>query len=154
MKTQLVFTLSTVFSSSKEEEMVTVSSAEFCGWEAHTRGIGSKLLLKMGYELGKGTIYHQNWNHRRHLFISLELMFACMAGEIASGVYVILLDLQLIMLIYNIQVYWNSFTVNAMLYTNLKSAYNSEKMVFLACCGKPVKVNSNPFEGTFQLLPT
>uniref|UniRef100_A0A671NLL7 Zinc finger CCCH-type with G patch domain-containing protein n=1 Tax=Sinocyclocheilus anshuiensis TaxID=1608454 RepID=A0A671NLL7_9TELE len=32
----------------------SVNSAEFCGWEAHTRGIGSKLLLKMGYELGKG----------------------------------------------------------------------------------------------------
>ncbi|XP_060734463.1 zinc finger CCCH-type with G patch domain-containing protein [Tachysurus vachellii] len=43
-----------VFSSSKEEETVTANSAEFCGWEAHTRGIGSKLLLKMGYELGKG----------------------------------------------------------------------------------------------------
>lgn len=34
--------------------MTKVNSAEFCGWEAHTRGIGSKLLLKMGYELGKG----------------------------------------------------------------------------------------------------
>ncbi|TSM94697.1 Regulator of telomere elongation helicase 1 [Bagarius yarrelli] len=43
-----------VLSSSKEEETVTANSAEFCGWEAHTRGIGSKLLLKMGYELGKG----------------------------------------------------------------------------------------------------
>ncbi|MCJ8737912.1 hypothetical protein PDJAM_G00029490 [Pangasius djambal] len=43
-----------VFSSSKEEGAVPVNSAEFCGWEAHTRGIGSKLLLKMGYELGKG----------------------------------------------------------------------------------------------------
>ncbi|XP_060796579.1 zinc finger CCCH-type with G patch domain-containing protein [Neoarius graeffei] len=43
-----------VFSSSKEEGTVPVNSAEFCGWEAHTRGIGSKLLLKMGYELGKG----------------------------------------------------------------------------------------------------
>lgn len=40
--------------TSKEEDMTTVNSAEFCGWEAHTRGIGSKLLLKMGYELGKG----------------------------------------------------------------------------------------------------
>ncbi|KAI7795481.1 zinc finger CCCH-type with G patch domain-containing protein [Triplophysa rosa] len=42
-----------VFTSSKED-MTKVNSAEFCGWEAHTRGIGSKLLLKMGYELGKG----------------------------------------------------------------------------------------------------
>lgn len=40
--------------SSMEEDMAQVNSAEFCGWEAHTRGIGSKLLLKMGYELGKG----------------------------------------------------------------------------------------------------
>ncbi|KAK3533484.1 hypothetical protein QTP70_023368 [Hemibagrus guttatus] len=43
-----------VLNSSKEEGTVTANSAEFCGWEAHTRGIGSKLLLKMGYELGKG----------------------------------------------------------------------------------------------------
>ncbi|KAL7855120.1 hypothetical protein SRHO_G00173100 [Serrasalmus rhombeus] len=43
-----------VFSSYKEENSVPANSAEFCGWEAHTRGIGSKLLLKMGYELGKG----------------------------------------------------------------------------------------------------
>lgn len=40
--------------TSVEEDVAQVNSAEFCGWEAHTRGIGSKLLLKMGYELGKG----------------------------------------------------------------------------------------------------
>ncbi|KAK5863165.1 hypothetical protein PBY51_000215 [Eleginops maclovinus] len=34
------------------EEMLR--SANFGGWEAHTRGIGSKLMLKMGYEYGKG----------------------------------------------------------------------------------------------------
>lgn len=43
-----------VFTSFREEELTKVNSAEFCGWEAHTRGIGSKLLLKMGYEFGKG----------------------------------------------------------------------------------------------------
>lgn len=32
----------------------TLNSAHFGGWEAHTRGIGSKLMLKMGYEYGKG----------------------------------------------------------------------------------------------------
>lgn len=50
---KLTLYLITVFAS-RDEDMAQVNSAEFCGWEAHTRGIGSKLLLKMGYELGKG----------------------------------------------------------------------------------------------------
>ncbi|XP_061591067.1 zinc finger CCCH-type with G patch domain-containing protein [Cololabis saira] len=37
-----------------EESTVTSNPAEFGGWEAHTRGIGSRLMLKMGYEYGKG----------------------------------------------------------------------------------------------------
>ncbi|XP_076598186.1 zinc finger CCCH-type with G patch domain-containing protein [Chaetodon auriga] len=36
------------------ESTVAFNSANFGGWEAHTRGIGSKLMLKMGYEYGKG----------------------------------------------------------------------------------------------------
>nr|XP_057940602.1 zinc finger CCCH-type with G patch domain-containing protein [Doryrhamphus excisus]XP_057940603.1 zinc finger CCCH-type with G patch domain-containing protein [Doryrhamphus excisus] len=36
------------------EDPATINTSIFGGWEAHTRGIGSKLMLKMGYEYGKG----------------------------------------------------------------------------------------------------
>ncbi|NWU96091.1 ZGPAT protein, partial [Upupa epops] len=35
-------------------EWTPACSSAFGGWEAHTRGIGSKLLVQMGYEFGKG----------------------------------------------------------------------------------------------------
>lgn len=40
--------------NSDVESTVMINTANFGGWEAHTRGIGSKLMLKMGYEYGKG----------------------------------------------------------------------------------------------------
>lgn len=41
------------------ESVVTFDTSHFGGWEAHTRGIGSKLMLKMGYEYGKGKYKQQ-----------------------------------------------------------------------------------------------
>ncbi|KAL4646233.1 zinc finger CCCH-type with G patch domain-containing protein [Arapaima gigas] len=43
-----------VVDSTETEAWPSASNSAFGGWEAHTRGIGSKLMAKMGYEFGKG----------------------------------------------------------------------------------------------------
>lgn len=42
-------------------EWAPACSSSFGGWEAHTRGIGSKLLVQMGYEFGKGKERRFSW---------------------------------------------------------------------------------------------
>ncbi|KAM8946814.1 zinc finger CCCH-type with G patch domain-containing protein [Pelodytes ibericus] len=43
-----------VIEGSENSGTTVACSSTFGGWEAHTRGIGSKLLVRMGYEFGKG----------------------------------------------------------------------------------------------------
>uniref|UniRef100_A0A8C9L7S4 Zinc finger CCCH-type with G patch domain-containing protein n=1 Tax=Pavo cristatus TaxID=9049 RepID=A0A8C9L7S4_PAVCR len=43
------------------KEWAPACSSSFGGWEAHTRGIGSKLLVQMGYEFGKGKERRLSW---------------------------------------------------------------------------------------------
>ncbi|KAK4812629.1 hypothetical protein QYF61_012139 [Mycteria americana] len=70
-------------------EWTPACSSSFGGWEAHTRGIGSKLLVQMGYEFGKeGSCRSIHIHHAvafaaaldldgSHRFLCLESLFAC-----------------------------------------------------------------------------